>query len=53
MFLCKLVLTCCRHYEYVYIHSPKKVKDIIFLGGYFLLFEICHYNIIKKYPQKK
>ena len=40
------------HELHKHIHSPKKVKDIIFFG-YFLLNCNDKSRIIKKYPQKK
>ena len=36
----------------IYIHSPKKVKDIFFWGVFFIIRDLSlQFN--KKYPQKK
>ena len=37
---------------HIYIYTPQKKLRILFFWGYFLLFEICHYNLIKNTPKK-
>ena len=38
--------------NFQWIYTPQKKLRIFFCLGYFLLFEICHYNLIKNTPQK-
>ena len=36
----------------MHVYTPPKKLRILFFFGYFLLFEICHYNLIKNTPKK-